>query len=193
LLYHGIVQKADRFSLTTATFKDQMFALKRAGYQTISLADFLAFEKGKELLPDKSFLLTFDDGRRDSYENADPVLAALGYTAVIFVATEDSLDDPKTHNDYYLTKDELASMQASGRWEIGSHLRQVGGGFVPLDAKGANGNFLSNRTWLSDMGRLETNAEYAARVKDELAGGKERLTNAFGGPITAMSYPFGDY
>ena len=193
LLYHGVISNPDRFSLTQEAFKNQMFALKRAGYQTISLADFLAFEQGKKQLPEKSFLLTFDDGRKDSYEGADPVLAALGYNAIMFVATEDSLDNPTDHNDYYLTEDELQRMQSSGRWEIGSHMRQVGGGFVPLDAAGAKGNFLSSRMWLASAGRLETQAEYQARIHDELAGARERLTAAFGGPIIAASYPFGDY
>jgi len=193
LLYHGIVASSDRFSLTQETFRDQMFALKRAGYQTITLQDFLAFEKGEKDLPEKSFLLTFDDGRTDSYERGDPVLQALGYTAVMYVATEDSLDAPQHHSGYYLTSDEIRRMQASGRWEIGSHARQVGGGFVTLDTMGTRANFLSNRQWLTDAGRLETTEEYTARVDDELGTAQRLLTSALGVPIISLSYPFGDY
>lgn len=191
LLYHGIVASTDRFSLTQDTFKDQLFALKRAGYQTISLADFIAFEKGEKQLPAKSFLLTFDDGRVDSYERGDPVLEALGYTAVMYVATEDSLDPEQTHSAYYLDQPQIARMIASGRWEIGSHMRQVGGGFVPLDASGTKGNFLSNRWWHASG--IEDEAAYTARVQDELGTSKQLLTKAFNVPIETMSYPFGDY
>jgi len=193
LVYHGIVAKTDRFSLTEEKFKDQLFTLKRAGYQTIRLADFLAFERGETTLPAKSFLLTFDDGRADSYERGDPILEALGYSAVMFVATEDSLDAPSRHASYYLSKDELARMQASGRWEIGSHARQVGHGFVAIDANGTQGNFLSNREWLTSAGRLETDDEYAKRVDDELGTAKNQLADAFGKPIIAFSYPFSDF
>src|SRR5688572_19967034 len=74
LLYHGIVRKPDRFNMTMEVFKDQMFALKRAGYRTVTLHDFQSFMRGEMELPAKSFLLTFDDGRADSYEGAEPIL-----------------------------------------------------------------------------------------------------------------------
>ncbi len=69
LLYHGIVPESDRFSITEEVFKDQMFALKKAGYSTITLNEFYGFIHEGKSLPDKSFLLTFDDGRLDSYRN----------------------------------------------------------------------------------------------------------------------------
>jgi hypothetical protein len=87
LLYHGVVAKSDRFSLTADQLKEQLFALKKAGYQTIRLTDFEAWKKGERELAARSFLLTFDDGRNDSYDGADPLLKALDFTAVMFVAT----------------------------------------------------------------------------------------------------------
>lgn len=191
LVYHGIVAKADRFSITQAAFRDQMFALKRAGWQTISTADFEAFLTGKKTLPEKSFLLTFDDGRADSYNGGDPVLKVLDYTAVMYVATKDSLG--LLHSRYYIDGGDIQSMLASGRWEIGSHLKQQTGGFVIIDAAGNKGNFLSNKQWFTEKRRLETDAEYEARLHDEIVESQHLLERKLGVGIETMSYPFGDF
>lgn len=193
LVYHGIVAQSDRFSLTERAFADQLFALKRAGYTTITTEELLAFLRGEQELPEKSFLLTFDDGRRDSYERADPILEALGYTAVMFVATDASIDAPSRRTHYYLRPDELARMQESGRWELASHARQTTGGTIAIDAAGTKGNFLSNRAWREDEQRLETLSEYQARLEDELGGARESLTRSYPSHAPVFSYPFGDY
>ena len=199
LLYHGIVPVRDRFSMTPETFKDQMFALKRAGYETITMEDFYDFSTGKKDLPDKSFLLTFDDGRKDSYLGADPLLRALGYNAVMFAVVSDSLQEKSKDSNYYLNKTELHAMINSGRWEIQSHGKQeshndkINSGFVQINASGEKGNFLSNLMWLPDYNRLELLEEYEMRIADEFSVSKKIFQDTFGNPILAFSYPFGDY
>lgn len=118
LVYHGILKESDGTNLDLSTFIDQMTTLKNAGYETVSLNDFYQFlHEGKDL-PQKSFLLTFDDGRKDSYYPADPILRALNYTAVMFAIGKFSLLDSSS---YYLTRNEISRMEKSGRWEIESH------------------------------------------------------------------------
>lgn len=197
LLYHGIVGTSDRFSISRELFKDQLFVLKRAGYRTVTLDEARGFLESGAPLPERSFLLTFDDGRYDSFVSADPILKALDFRAVMFVATKPSLEtteDP--HNKYYIDQADIARMIASGRWEIGSHGMQEHGGMVPIDAvqdDGEKGNFLSNRMWRSDLGRLETDAEHAQRVRREIAESKNILEATFGITVSAFSYPFGDW
>jgi biofilm PGA synthesis lipoprotein PgaB len=135
---------------------------------TVSLEDFYLFEQGKKELPARSFVLTFDDGRIDSYVKADPILRALGYNAVMFVATSESVEKNKDQGIYYLTPLQLKEMIATGRWEIGSHAVQEGGGFVTIDTQGTRANFLSNKKWLTAQDRLETDEEYTARATHEL-------------------------
>ena len=74
LLYHGVVDKSDGANILPEDFKNQMFVLKKAGWQTITLDDFYAFMRGEKQVPDKSFLLTFEDGRKDSHYPVDPLL-----------------------------------------------------------------------------------------------------------------------
>lgn len=193
LVYHGIVDDADRFNMTKATFRDQMSALKRAGWRTVTLGEFEAHLRGEVKLPPKSFLLTFDDGREDSLAGADPILRALDFRAAMFIAAESSLPREAKHQDYYLMKPHLKRMVASGRWEIGSHAMQETGGFVPIDAHGTKGNFLSSRRWLEAEGRLEDGAEYASRVAHELMNSRDSIERELGVEVDAFSYPFGDY
>ena len=192
-VYHGIVKETDRFSMTEATFKDQMFALKINGYETITLQELNDHVQNGTPLPAKSFLLTFDDGRRDSYEGADAVLRALDYTAVMFVAVESSMPSSGEKSTYYLSKEDLKRMVSSGRWEIGSHAIQQTGGYVPISSIGSQGNFLSNVAWIPTENRLETEDEYVVRITKEIADSKAVLEKLFGQDVIAFSYPFGDY
>lgn len=120
LLYHGVLRSTDGSNVDLDTFIDQMTALKNAGYQTVSIDDFYSFLRGEKKLPKKSFLLTFDDGRKDGYYPVDPILRALRFRAVMFAIEKFSFLD---ENSYYLTKDELITMGNSGRWDIESHSR----------------------------------------------------------------------
>ncbi|WP_373323038.1 polysaccharide deacetylase family protein [Desulforamulus aquiferis] len=68
-------------------FDWQMRYLKENGYEAISLADVMDhFEKGKHL-PDKPVVITFDDGYKDNYDFAYPIMKKYGFTGTIFVVS----------------------------------------------------------------------------------------------------------
>lgn len=189
LLYHGIVDEPDGYNVLVEDFKDQMFYLKENEYQTITLQDFYDFMyEGKEL-PPKSFLLTFDDGRKDSYYPVDPVLKILDYNAVIFVITENLYVPDDT---YYLTRMELKAMKKSGRWEIQSHTRN-GHQNVIIDADNSVAHFLSNKIFLSSEQRIETDEEYRDRLAGDLYEAKLNIKEKLGHEAYAFAYPFSDY
>ena len=68
-------------------------------------------------LPPRPLLLTFDDARADSWTGADGILRKLHFNAVMFVDVG-RVDggDPE-----YLTWQELATVQDSGRWQLQLH------------------------------------------------------------------------
>ena len=194
LVYHGITKDSDRFNVTLGNFKSQMFALKKAGYQTITLNEFIDFRNGIKELPKKSFLLTFDDGRIDSYVMADPILKAIDFTAVMYVTSYNStnyIENRKSH--FYLSSENIRDMLKTKRWEIGSHAVQVDGGFVSINSSGEEAPFLSNRKWIENESRLESIEEYKQRVYFEIADSKKQLEDEFSIIINSFSYPFGDY
>jgi len=103
LLYHGVLEKEDDYNITIDKFNEQMSALKEAGYQAISLDQFNEFRSGRASLPDKSVLITFDDGRSDTFNNADPILKKLNYRALNFTIGQ-RLDD--TNDGFYFIREQ---------------------------------------------------------------------------------------
>ena len=196
LLYHGVIRDSkwtpDEVSIRLDDFKKQMFALKKAGYQTVNLEDYLAFTRGEKELPEKSFLITFDDGRKDSYYPVDPILRTLGYTAIMNVITGRSLGSDEEKTFFHLSRMELQKMIESGRWEMDSHGRNDHD-YIEIDSNGKGGHFLSNKLWLAGENRLETDDEFRKRIYSDLLGSKNDLEKKLGIKALAFAYPFNDF
>jgi len=192
LVYHGVVTKAQQSNSLLADFRKQMFALKDAGWETVSLGEFGRFLQGEAQLPEKSFLLTFDDGRKDSYYPVDPILRALDYQAVMFVITNQSLGEKGEASHFYLSPEELRRMGQTGRWDIQSH-----GKFAhemhPIGPNGEEGHFYSNLLWVGEEQRRETVTEFQERIYEDLKTSKQELQEYLGSPVFAFAFPFGDY
>jgi hypothetical protein len=223
LVYHGISPTSDTPEVTTIdTFRSQMFALKHAGWQTVNIEDFLAAMQGKKVLPAKSLLLTFDDGRQDAYLNATPILQSLGYQAVMYIITGHSLATGNEKSKYYATKTQLEQMVNSGVWELQAH-SAIAHTQYPIDATGDVGDFYGHRLWIptpdtgessstyttrihADLesffqkgtlyaltpGRLETLPEYEARVATDLLQSKTDLEK-LGVNVVSFAYPYNDF
>jgi peptidoglycan/xylan/chitin deacetylase (PgdA/CDA1 family) len=188
LLYHGIREAPTADSVGWQNFKDQMFILREAGYRTVGLADVEDFLQRGKPLPRKSLLLTFDDGRKDSYYPVDPILAALDFRAVNFIITSTIAED----SDFYLDRSELEAMVASGRWELGSHSDDLHRS-EPLGPEGTTGHALSNKLWLAGEARSEDDTEYQQRITMDLLRSKQTLEETFGVTVRAFAFPYGDY
>jgi len=188
LVYHSIGQEGE-YSISEDRFADQMEALYDAGWRTITLAEFEAFMNQGQPLPERSFLLTFDDGAKGSYYPVDPVLRVLGFSALSFILPQYSIGGG-TH--YYLSSGEIETMLKSGRWEIGSH-GQDSHEFAAINQEGVQGAKLANRIWLEEEGRLETTEEFAARVRNDLDTSKQNLESEFNREISTFAFPFGEF
>lgn len=189
LVYHGVIDNPDEVNILPGDLKEQLFALKRAGWQTVTLKDFHAFIKGEKTLPEKSFLLTFDDGRKDSYYPVDPMLQALRYNAVIFVISHYITE---RRQNYYLSKEELQDMLVTGRWEVEAHTKDGHVDYV-IAEDGTKGHFYSNKLWMSDENRLETAEEFTNRVRRDFVSVKNEIEQALEVSVIGFAFPFGDY
>ncbi|HVP56915.1 MAG TPA: polysaccharide deacetylase family protein [bacterium] len=121
-------------------FDEQMRLLREEGWTTISL-DLLYSHMAKGTpVPDKSVVLTFDDGYADNWMYAFPILSKYGHHAVIWMTTD--FVDPRraprpTLEDVWATKvgseeldprgylswPEMQQMVATGLIEIQSHAK----------------------------------------------------------------------
>ncbi len=130
LMYHQIGQPAPRgtpyrgLTVHPASFRRQMTWLKRLGYQGLSMRDLLPYIHGER--SGKVVGITFDDGYRNVYENALPVLQSLNFTSTnYFVANELGkgnvwdYDIGIPHSDL-MSAQEMRAWHAAGQ-EVGSH------------------------------------------------------------------------
>lgn len=95
LMYHYISvppEGADKYRVNLSVepdrFRAQMQYLVDNGYTTIDLYDLIRAITNNEDLPDKPIILTFDDGYKDNYENAWPIMQEFGFTGTFFIPTE---------------------------------------------------------------------------------------------------------
>lgn len=192
LVYHGIVieQSENINDINVKQFENQMFALKKAGYSTIRIDELYSFLRGEIELPEKSFMITFDDGRRDAYYYGNDILEFLNYSAVMFVVVKSSLENE--NNKYYLSYNELQRMQKSGIWEIESH-SYSGHGLVCIDSENNSGSFFGNKMYLNEFNMTESDSEYNHRVSSDLLESKYILENKFDKKITSFAVPFSDF
>ena len=153
LLWHGVQSKvgADNgYSVTPTEFANEMALLQHLGYHSISIQQYADWRAGKAvILPSRPILLTFDDGRFDTYRGADQILAKYHMRATIFII----VGQVQRHNLFYLQWDELKKMQRSGHWDLQFHAYN-GHVRIPIDAKGDLGAFYANREFIN--GKLET-------------------------------------
>jgi hypothetical protein len=99
LVWHGINDARDGYSVSQSAFARQLALLKGLGYTAISTRQWADFRAGRTAgLPARPILLTFDDGRLDSYRGADRVLERTGMRAAIFVIT----GEIEKRNPFYL-------------------------------------------------------------------------------------------
>ncbi|MDR3591712.1 MAG: polysaccharide deacetylase family protein [Negativicutes bacterium] len=115
LAYHRIGYNDGDLTVTPERLASDLGALAREGYQSITLDQFARYLKGDEAnLPAQPMLLTFDDGYRDNYENAFPVLQRNGMTAAFFIITG-MVDTPER-----ITASQILEMAHYGM-SFGSH------------------------------------------------------------------------
>jgi peptidoglycan/xylan/chitin deacetylase (PgdA/CDA1 family) len=167
LLYHGIHRSGEadtgQWSLAINQFRDHMSVLKNEGFSTIRIRE-LNFDESE---CSRKVAITFDDGYKNNFDLAIPLLKDFGMTATWFVVTR-GLGEPapwtssSLHPPELLAADDLRRMQAMG-FEIGSHTR-------------------SHRN-LTQIGSGELEAE--------VSGSRDDLEDILGNPVSSFAYPFG--
>ena len=120
LLYHEFYETAPEESQygvisTPERFEENIKLILERGYTVIPLYALLEYDQGLRALPQKSVILTFDDGYESNYTMIYPLLQQYGAHATIFI------------NVLYmgfpgkLTWDQMREMEESGLVEIQSH------------------------------------------------------------------------
>lgn len=88
LMYHHVLPKSGFITSSIDEFRSQMEFLCKNGYKTLSSKEFYLYKKKQLKVPKKTVLITFDDGWRDNFIYAYPILKEFGLKATIFLVTE---------------------------------------------------------------------------------------------------------
>ena len=89
LSYHDFSEnKFSKMIVTSAAFEAQMKLLKDKGYHVISMEKFFDFLDFKTQIPEKSVVITIDDGWLSAYDIAFPIIKKYGYPVTLFVYTD---------------------------------------------------------------------------------------------------------
>ncbi|WP_153132218.1 polysaccharide deacetylase family protein [Dechloromonas hortensis] len=145
LMYHHVSPKPGLVTCSPENFRAQMQWLAKNGWRTLSTAGFAeALASGR--VPQKSVLVTFDDGYLDNWVYAHPVLQEFGQRATIFLITgwigdgtprpysgQPGTPDVPTHKQAmaaaadgkldaaFLRWSEVEAMRAAGTFDFHSH------------------------------------------------------------------------
>lgn len=101
--------------MATEKFEEQMKFLKEHGYNNITPKEVMYYINNECNLPNKSFIVTIDDGSVSSYYEALPILEKYGFKSLIFVISgrieqKTVSQDTNVESIYFLGKDKLDEM-----------------------------------------------------------------------------------
>ncbi|MFC9244823.1 polysaccharide deacetylase family protein [Streptomyces sp. NPDC057136] len=170
--YHSVAREPAPwiapFSVTPRTFTEQLDRISDAGLSVVPLRQLVAALRGCKPLPERSVVLTFDDGFADFYWTVAPVLAERGLPATLYITTG------AVHAPGAGPEGSLLPPAAMLNW------RQI----TTLDALD-----------IEIGGHSRTHAQLdilpAARARHEVNDSKRRLEDALSHPVSSFAYPHG--
>lgn len=178
ITYHGISdQNPDHseYIISNEKFEETIKALKDADFTFLTLYDLDKLISGEMELPKNPVFITFDDGYRNNYENAYPILKKYGAKASLFMVGS-QLERPN-----FLTRSQIIEMAESGVFAFGSHTYSLDGTFLD----GAN----KGKTFLSSKLEGETDEEFYTKIKNDLVWNNDVVYNMSSTFPNAIAYP----
>ncbi len=118
-MYHSVNPQENpfiqRLIVYPETFQRQMRFLKEKRYNVVALESLADLIKNQKNIPPRTIAITFDDGYKDNYINAFPILKKYNLPATIFIIVNE-MGRPDR-----LSWEEIKEMQSSGLISFGSH------------------------------------------------------------------------
>lgn len=175
IMYHRVIKDESEKGVhgtyvAVKQFEEQIRYLKKKGYETVTFKDLLnnrykqRFDKNK-----KWIMLTFDDGYKDNYENAFPILKKYKFKGIIYIL--DGIEYNKWDVDNsgnpekkfaLMNQNELLEMQKYGI-EFGGHTSTH-----------------------PRLAKLPTD-----KVKTEIINSKSNIEKLIGKELLSFAYPYG--
>ena len=127
LMYHRIGHRpGDGNTVSPERFELQLQYLEDHGFTSLGLTEWHHLVHSGQTVPSKAVILTFDDGYRDNWELAAPLLARYGAKATVFMVAEgigrkNSWESVDSRRDAELMNGEDLRDWIRQGFEVGSH------------------------------------------------------------------------
>lgn len=196
-LYHNVkpeLEEGDNpeMFVTNEDFEADLKYLKDNGYKSIDLKTLKDYkEDPTTIIPEKPFVITFDDGYLNNYEYAYPLLKEYDTQAVIYTIVWSVGRDKFILNDKdiipHFTWEQGKEMLDSGIIELGSHT---------YDLHNPEGFSYGYETVCGyGVGKIdgENQESYYNRIYEDLEKSKDLMEENLGVKINSFAYPYGIY
>ncbi|WP_227370777.1 poly-beta-1,6-N-acetyl-D-glucosamine N-deacetylase PgaB [Halomonas sp. M20] len=204
--YHDIIDVAQTPDLkiypqtiTRDLLVKQFNMIDKLGYHPVSFQQVLDAKTGKQPLPDKAVILTFDDGYRSVYDIIFPLLKLYDYPAVIapvgsWMAVPEGGEVPygdiMLPRERFLSWDQLRELHDSPLIEVASHTYDMHYGIIG-NPQGNQEPAATTPKWTPQG--YESEEEYVARVRSDLARASQQLERELGEAPKVIFWPYGAY
>lgn len=125
LLYHRIDHSDDFIATKPDVFRLHLQYLAENGWRSMSLKEFEAVSQAGQVLPERRFLLSFDDGYDSLAHTAAPIMEEFEFSGVAFVCTKfmarNNAAQASKETKGFLTWEQARELQAAGTLEFQSH------------------------------------------------------------------------
>lgn len=179
IMYHSVLKDPARtgeYVVTPQSLENDLKYLSEKGYTAVSPEEIADFADGKGGLPEKSVLITFDDGHLNNITYALPLLEKYGMRAVVsptgaFTVQSEKENDPNPAYAY-MTREDANALSEGGVFSVGCHTYNM------HSMNGRRG--AAKNKWESDE-------EYVRIFAEDT----DKWIDIFGGRHLVYAYPYG--
>ncbi len=166
LAYHSFSKSpAGKMSVTQTAFEKQMRYLKENDFHVITLDQLMDFLEFKDQIPERSVVITIDNGWLSTHEIAFPILKRYGFPATLFIYT-----------DFIGGKKALTWKQIKILAENGFDIQNQTQTYRNLTKKKKGENL----------------AEYIQAIEREITNSQDIIQNKVNKTCTYLAYPYGE-
>lgn len=186
-------------AVRTERMIEQLAWLRENGYTPVTVDQIMAARKGGPELPAKAILLSFDDGYASFYTRVLPVLRAYNWHALlapvgVWIDTPanqkvDFAGDMRPRSEF-LTWAQVTEISKSGLVEIAAHTDASHKGIL-ANPQGNLQPAAATRRFDATTGRYESEADFQARLRKDVATITEKIRKATGYAPRVWVWPYG--
>jgi biofilm PGA synthesis lipoprotein PgaB len=210
LMFHSIIdsgprnEKEDGDVITSKHLRNDLIYLKKRGYQYVNTDGLISIlgNTGSVNKNVKNIFVTFDDGYKNNYTKAFPILKELNINALIsvvvyYIQNQNTSVNGRSINGKYMTWDDINEMLQSGLIEIGSHSYNSHY-YIPRVTAPDEPPSISTRTEVPALagrkvkkGIIENRNMYVQRITHDLQNSKKYIYENTAVASKVLTYPFG--